>query len=105
MQKLRDLFDITKEIKLLTEIKDIRDELTIILRVLKDQQMVLTAMGKTLKGLAEELVPPGHRAELMYQHRHQMVDESIRDFEMMMVHANGAYDAVRDQRALSGATS
>jgi hypothetical protein len=93
------------EIDLLREIKDIRDELNIILKVLSDQQMVLTAMATALEGLDEKLVPYGDDAERMFLQSHHMVDGNVREFTKMMTHADGAYEAVRDRDVFSDAQS
>jgi seryl-tRNA synthetase len=88
------LFDVNKEVALLVEIKDIRDELTIILKVLSDQHAALTAVASELSKLDAKLVPQGADAASLYKLRHEVVDANIRDFNTMMAHANGIYQGV-----------
>lgn len=76
------------------EIEDIRDELTIILKVLSDQHTVLTAMASELTKLDAKLVPQGADVASLYKLRHEVVDANIRDFKTMKAHADGTYEGV-----------
>jgi hypothetical protein len=76
------------------EIKDIRDELTMILKVLGDQHTVLTAMASELTRLDPKLVPQGADIASLYKLRHEVVNANIRDFKTMMAHADGTYEGV-----------
>ena len=98
-QVLREVFDITTEVEMLAEIKDILDEITIILKVLSEQNKVLTAMATELKRLDAKLVPLQDDAASIYKQRHQMVEGNIRDFEKMMTHADLVYKEVSGQVA------
>lgn len=72
---------------LLEEIKDIRDEINMILMILHDQRAVL-------KISANEMKPSDNDAEAVFIDRYPMVDMNIKDFEKMEDHAKGAHDAV-----------
>jgi ABC-type sugar transport system ATPase subunit len=97
-----EVFNITAEVRQLARVKKIQDELTIILRVLKDQKEVLTAMTAKLGGLDSKLLPSNGSPDSIYKQRHQMVDANIRDFKEMQTHANVVHDEVRDQVFISG---
>lgn len=88
------LFDINKEIALLVEIKDIRDELTMILKVFTDQRTVLTTMANELGKLDTKLLPQVLDVASLDKSLNEVVDANIRDFTMMKVYADGTYDGV-----------
>jgi Mg2+ and Co2+ transporter CorA len=56
-----DLFDIRKEIKLLDEVKDIRDEIRMILRVLNDQALAVADVAAILQSDTPTLDPSSPR--------------------------------------------
>jgi hypothetical protein len=89
-----DFFDITEETRLLIEIKDILDEINIILLVLKDQRTVLTAMIHEIHGNRTPPCPDPKPAKPQLKDTYPMVDKNIMDFERMQERANRAYKTV-----------
>jgi hypothetical protein len=94
-----DFFDITEETKLLTEIKDIQDEINIILTVLKDQRTVLTDMiheNRNNGMLPDSSVSAVNLklAESEFKEQYPMVDKNIKDFERMEERSQRAYSTV-----------
>ena len=94
MEILDRLFDIDKEIRLLVEIKDIRDELTMILKVLTDQRTVLTTMANELGELDTKLLPQVLNVALREKLLCDVVNANIRDFKIMKDHADETYNGV-----------
>lgn len=93
---LNTLVDITKETKLLEEIKDIRDEINMILMVLHDQRTVLETSTHEMKhsDKIRRLEKDKDDAEAVSNDRYEMVAMNIKDFQKMDEHAKGAHDAV-----------
>ena len=114
---LDSLFDITKETKLLVEVKDIRDEIEMILSILTDQRSVLNDLASAIKCIDEDIEKkikitiearkkfrrvynresmPQRRGfeKLLFRERHQMVKTNIDDFRRMDEHAKEIYDAL-----------
>ena len=92
---------ITRETQLFADIKDIRDELNIILTVLKDQKNALKGLtsiiGETMNShdkegtkISEAVKTP----DAIYDKQYQVVETNIKDFEMMQEHAKVIYDSV-----------
>jgi hypothetical protein len=78
--KMRDdLFNITKETNQLKDVKDILDELNIVLTLLKEQKDVLSKVPKDFCDMS--IVD-------------STVDNNIRDVEKMEEHAKNTYNAV-----------
>ena len=94
------------------EIKDIRDEINMVLSVLKDQRTVLRNLASELntKNLEMEAVTtvmksfkirnvtrPSAKPNfdgVLFRDRHQMVERNINDFERMDQHARETHEAV-----------
>ena len=91
------LLDIGKETKLLTETKDIRDELNMISMVLKHQLSILDDLAHSLL----EEVRGNHyqqkQAEIKRRFREQqkLVESHIKDVERMDKQAEGLYSSVQ----------
>lgn len=94
MKILDRLFDIDEEICLLVEIKDIRDELTMILKALTDQRTVLSTMANELGELDTKLLPQVPDVALREKLLCDVVDANIRDFKIMKEHADETYTGV-----------
>lgn len=92
-RRLNNIFDITKETALLEEIKDIRDEIDMILMILKDQRAVFQTSKSEMKGPSEK-ASDQHVAGVGFIDRYQMVDMNIKDFEKMEEHAKRTHNAV-----------
>lgn len=91
-QLLNELFRISDEVKLLREVKDIKDEIEII-------SSILTAQRKVVQSLSSDSFHQwrqysGFEAENMetqsYQHVEQMIDTALLDFSNMFRHAESA---------------
>ena len=105
----KKLSTITEETALFTEIKDIRDELNIILTVLQDQRNVLRPLTAIINESTHEAASGGKdktghlrpmpeevakAANVMYDEHYRAVDTNIKDFELMREHAKDIYDSV-----------
>ena len=85
---LSSLVDITNELELLKEIKDIRDELNIISTVFIEQQRVLKELIRFMPRAVS------HEEELARAALHQIVDNNLRDARKRDQHAKQVYDTV-----------
>lgn len=114
VEYLQTLSNVDDEINLLKEIKDIRDELRMIMRILKDQAMALSMMFAVIEGSRQDAgtqrqqsIPGEERSiETSKQLRtfkaqkaiHQMhqaeIDAEIREFQKMLDDADAAQDSV-----------
>ena len=103
------MFDITQETKLLVEMKDIRDEINMVLFVLRDQRTVLRNLASELKAMNSEMkrmtsttnsFKPGAKMRdsdfdgVIFGERHQIVQTNISDFEKMDEYAKETHEAV-----------
>ena len=118
---LEAISDIDEEIGSLKEIKDIRDELRMILRILKDQAMVLSMMTGVIEGNLQDVetrlrIPPslyetsnllrnlaaqpmqGQKrtgsVKMNHQMNHLEIDANIRGFQKMLDDADAVQDSV-----------
>lgn len=76
------------------EIKDIRDELTMIQKALTDQRTVLSTMANELGGLDTKLLPQVPDVTLREKLLCDVVDANIRDFKIMKDRADETYEGV-----------
>lgn len=87
------MFDITNETTELTSIKDIRDELNIVLAVLKEQKDVLNLMAQEIVSPKVDQYKGEYHQEVMKKVV-TVVETNIKDVEKMDDHAKNTYDAV-----------
>lgn len=91
-----NLLDIGKETKLLAEIKDIRDELNMIHKVLEDQKSVLPGLQDSIKAIYLE----EHKRQKDVTHRFteqlKTIDMHIKDLVRMDKQAERIYKSITD---------
>ena len=80
---MKPISNIDNEIESLKEIKDIRDEIRMIIKILKDQAMGLAEMDHLLRN-----------HDTGSQERRSKLDINIREFEKMLRDADAVEDAV-----------
>lgn len=89
--KLGMFLKIDEETQLVTEIKDIMDEINIILAVLESQEKVVDDFVKEMRFM----YPPFNNEK--FRDQHQSIANNIHDFQRMKSQANKTYNAVSCQ--------
>lgn len=94
-----NLLDIGAETDLLAEIKDIRDELNMIAKVLEDQRHVLPDLEASISDIYdEEKKNSNNRQEIRKRFKDMLktIDTHIRDLERMDIQAERIYKSITD---------
>jgi ankyrin repeat protein/Mg2+ and Co2+ transporter CorA len=92
------LLDIGAETDLLAEIKDIRDELNMIQKVLEDQRNVLPDLESSISDMYDEKQRYKHQKEYGRRFKDMLktIDTHIRDLERMDIQAERIYKSITD---------
>jgi ankyrin repeat protein/Mg2+ and Co2+ transporter CorA len=90
------LLDIGQEIKLLTEIKDIRDELNMIRMVLQYQLQVLPDLQEAICDIFKEEHRSHQEVKKHIKDQQKIVDVHIKDLDRMDRQAERIYDSITD---------
>lgn len=94
------LFDLSRETELLTEVKDIRDELNILHTMLKDQLTVLEDMEKII-GKIRSVDPDQMKNDRQIAEQYRVCKNHIQRVETMDVVAERTYHAVGSSLPIS----
>ncbi|KAL5121649.1 hypothetical protein ACEQ8H_000335 [Pleosporales sp. CAS-2024a] len=90
------LLDIGAETDLLAEIKDIRDELNMIAKVLEDQRNVLPDLEGSIKDIYHESNKSQQELKRRFRDMLKNIDTHIRDLERMDIQAERIYKSITD---------
>jgi ankyrin repeat protein/Mg2+ and Co2+ transporter CorA len=90
------LLDIGAETDLLAEIKDIRDELNMIAKVLEDQRNVLPDLEASIKDIYLETNKNQQELGRRFKDMLKTIDTHIRDLERMDIQAERIYKSITD---------
>jgi ankyrin repeat protein/Mg2+ and Co2+ transporter CorA len=90
------LLDIGAETDLLAEIKDIRDELNMIAKVLEDQRSVLPDMEASITDIYREEHKSQQDLKRRFKDMLKTIDTHIKDLERMDKQAKRIYDSITD---------
>jgi ankyrin repeat protein/Mg2+ and Co2+ transporter CorA len=90
------LLDIGAETDLLAEIKDIRDELNMIAKVLEDQRNVLPDLETSIQDIYKERKENQQELRKRFKDMLKTIDTHIRDLERMDIQAERIYKSITD---------
>jgi ankyrin repeat protein len=90
------LLDIGAETNLLAEIKDIRDELNMIAKVLEDQRNVMPDLETSIKDIYHEAKLSQKEVGRRFKDMLKTIDTHIRDLERMDIQAERIYKSITD---------
>jgi Mg2+ and Co2+ transporter CorA len=90
------LLDIGAETNLLAEIKDIRDELNMIAKVLEDQRNVMPDLETSIKDIYHEAKLNQKEVGRRFKDMLKTIDTHIRDLERMDIQAERIYKSITD---------
>jgi ankyrin repeat protein/Mg2+ and Co2+ transporter CorA len=90
------LLDIGAETDLLAEIKDIRDELNMIAKVLEDQRNVIPDLQGSIIDIYQEEYKSQNELKKRFKDMLKTIDTHVRDLERMDVQAERIYKSITD---------
>lgn len=91
-----NLLDIGQEIDLLTETKDIRDELNMIAKVLEDQRQVLPDLESAICDIYKEEHRSQHEVKKQFRDQLKTIEMHIKDIDRMDKQAERIYSSITD---------
>jgi ankyrin repeat protein/Mg2+ and Co2+ transporter CorA len=91
-----ELLDIGAETDLLAEVKDIHDELNMIVKVLGDQNVVHRSLETSVTGIYKEEHKNQQELKKRFGDMSNMIDTHIRDLERMKTQAERIYKSITD---------
>jgi ankyrin repeat protein/Mg2+ and Co2+ transporter CorA len=91
-----ELLDIGAETDLLAEVKDIHDELNMIVKVLGDQNIVHRSLETSVTGIYKEEQKSQQALKLRFGDMSNMIDTHIRDLDRMKAQAERIYKSITD---------
>lgn len=90
------LLDIGKETELLKEIKDIRDELNMISKILDDQRYVIPDLGSAILDIFSDERKSQQDMKKRFEHQVKLIDMHLHDISRMDKQAERIYKSITD---------